>query len=81
MGRALFGESPLSVVIAGFSPESNGPQTYTIRMQFDRRNERLLYPAPEKVFLPRDQQFQFRFGTQALFLITRMTACIRPSCE
>jgi hypothetical protein len=65
-GRTLLSEntdSPLSIVVAGFSRGSNAPQIYTIRVQFDRPNERLLYPAPEKVYLPRDQQFQFRFGT------------------
>jgi hypothetical protein len=64
-GRALLAEntdSPLSIVVAGFSRGSNAPEIYTIRVQFDRQNERLLYPAPE-VSLPRDQQFQFRFGT------------------
>jgi hypothetical protein len=63
-GRALIAENSdtlLSVVVAGFAKESYEPEIYTIRVQFDRPNERLLYPAPEKVFLP-DQQFQFRFG-------------------
>jgi hypothetical protein len=50
-GRALLAEnsdSPLAIVVAGFSKEYNAPQIYTIRVQFDRQNERLLYPAPEK---------------------------------
>jgi hypothetical protein len=63
-GRALLAEnidSPLAIVVAGYSKESNVPQIYTVRVQFDRQNERLLFPAPERVF-PRDQVAQLPVG-------------------
>ena len=37
-------------VVAGYPTGSESPEVYAVRVQYDRQNAKLVYPAPEKIF-------------------------------
>ena len=43
-------EGPVMFVVAGYSNASESAEVYAVRVQYDRQNSKLVYPAPEKIF-------------------------------
>jgi hypothetical protein len=43
-------DGPVMYVVAGYPEGSEIPEVYAVRVQYDRQNKTLAYPAPEKIF-------------------------------
>lgn len=43
-------DGPVMFVVAGYSSGSESAEVYAVRVQYDRQNAKLVYPAPEKIF-------------------------------
>jgi hypothetical protein len=43
-------DGPVIFVVAGYPSGSESAEVYAVRVQYDRQNSKLVYPAPEKIF-------------------------------
>ncbi len=46
----IYDDGPVMFVVAGYPSGSELPEAYAVRVQYDRQNAKLVYPAPEKIF-------------------------------
>jgi hypothetical protein len=43
-------DGPVMFVVAGYGKDSEIPEVYAVRVQYDRQNSKFVYPPPEKIF-------------------------------